>query len=267
VSDLEYVGGRLLVSGSFNKKLLALSTDNGRDTGYVSLPISGSVKPGGAGPVEVYRFAVSPDGSKLLGIGNFTTVGGIARPRAFMLDLGPTSATVAPWYYQALANDCSAAALRAQLRDVDFSPDGSYFVLAATGYVPQTGGVGRDICDGAARFETGIPNPTRPTWINYTGGDTLHSVAVTGAAVYVGGHQRWLDNPLGRDSAGAGAVSRPGVGAIDPVSGKALAWNPTKTRGVGTKFIYPTATGVWFGSDGRAFARKVHDSIAFTPLG
>ena len=211
VSDLEYVGGRLLVAGTFNKRLVALDPVTGLDTGYITLPITGSVKVNAAGPVEVYRIAVSPDGSKLVGIGNFTTVGTASRARAFMLDLGPTAATVAPWYYQPLVNNCAASSLRAQLRDVDFSPDGSYFVIAATGYLPVTGGVGRDICDAAARFETSIPNPTRPTWINYTGGDTLHSVAVTGAAVYVGGHQRWLDNPFGRDSAG----TRRGLAAGD----------------------------------------------------
>jgi hypothetical protein len=175
-------------------------------------------------------------------------------------------ATLASWYYAPLANNCRANALRAQLRDVDFSPDGSYFVLVATGFLPATGGLFRDICDAAARFDTAVANPHRPVWINYTGGDTLHSVAVTGAAVYVGGHQRWLDNPYGTDSAGSGAVSRPGIGAIDPVTGKALPWNPTKTRGVGTKVIHATPTGVWFGSDGRRFAGVVRDSIAFTPL-
>ena len=57
------------------------------------------------------------------------------------------------------------------------------------------------------RFETAnVSSTAQPTWINWTGGDTLYSVAVTGPAVYVGGHQRWLDNPLGHDSAGPGAV-------------------------------------------------------------
>jgi hypothetical protein len=266
VNDIDRVGDRLIVAGAFTKRLVALNPATGQNTGYIDLPISGSVKVNGAGPVEVWRIAVSPDGSKLVGIGNFTTVGTASRARAFMLDLGPSSATLAPWYYQPLVNACSASALRAQLRDVDFSPNSSYFVIVATGYVPVSGGVGRDICDAAARFETSIANPTRPTWINYTGGDTLHSVAITGAAVYVGGHQRWLDNPGGRDNAGAGAVSRRGVGAIEPSTGKALAWDPGKTRGVGTKFIYPTSDGVWFGSDGRRFAGAIHDSIAFTPL-
>lgn len=267
VNDIEFVNGRLLVAGSFRNRLIALDPANGRDSGYIALGISGSVKVNGAGPTEVFRIAVSPDGTRLVAVGNFTTVGGLGRARAFMADLGPTAATVAPWYYQPLVNNCAAGALRAQLRDVDFSPDGSYFVIAATGYVPaSTSGIGRDICDAAARFNTTVPNPTRPVWINYTGGDTLHSVTVTGAAVYVGGHQRWMNNPFGRDSASVGAVSRPGIAALNPVDGRALSWNPGKTRGVGTKFIYATSTGIWFGSDGRRFAGVVRDSIAFTPL-
>ena len=266
VTDLEYAGGRLYVAGSFRQRLVALDPATGKDTGFVDLDITGTVKLNGAGPTEVYRIAISPDGTRLMAIGNFTNVGTAARQRAFMLDLETPSASVAPWYYAPLANPCQAASLAAQLRDVDFSPNGRYFVIVATGYIPRTGGVGRDLCDGAARFETAIANPDRPTWFNYTGGDTLHSVAVTGAAVYVGGHQRWQDNPFGRNDAGAGAVPRQGIAALDPATGKALSWNPGKTRGVGTKFIYATPTGVWFGSDGRRFAGAVHDSIAFTPL-
>lgn len=266
VTDLDYTGGRLIVAGSFKKRLVALDPATGRDTGYLRLDIAGTVKANGAGPTAVYRIAISPDGSRLVAIGNFATVATVSRPRAFMADLDTDSASLAAWRYRPLKNVCRATSLSAYLRDVDFSPDGSYFVLVATGGMPTTAtGVGRDICDATARFETAIADPIRPSWINYTGGDTLHSVAAVGSAVYVGGHQRWLDNPEGRNSAGPGAVSRKGIGAIDPVSGKALAWNPTKTRGVGTKFIYPTADGVWFGSDGRRFAGRVHDSIAFTP--
>jgi hypothetical protein len=42
----------------------------------------------------------------------------------------------------------------------------------------------------------------------------------------VQGHSRWLDNPDGQDSAGRGAVDRLGGGAVDPVTGQALSWNP-----------------------------------------
>ena len=266
VSDLEYVDGRLFVAGAFAKRLVALDPATGQDTDYINLSIDGSVA-SNAGPTAVYRFAVSPDGSRLVAIGNFTRVNGADRSRAFMADLGSTSATLSPWYYKHLMNMCRVKSLPDYLRDVDFSSDGSYFVMVSTGWVPASpGGIGKDVCDAAARFETATMNPSRPTWINYTGGDTLHSVVAVGSVVYVGGHQRWLDNPEGVDNAGPGAVSRPGIGAIDPATGKARPWNPGKTRGVGTKMIYPTATGVWFGSDGRWFGGKVHDSIAYTPL-
>ena len=43
------------------------------------------------------------------------------------------------------------------------------------------------------------PAPPPPTWVNYTGGDSLTSVAITGPAVYVAGHQRWANNPQGAD--------------------------------------------------------------------
>jgi hypothetical protein len=164
-----------------------------------------------AGPVEVYRFAVNPAGTRLAAVGNFTVVGGQTRYRAFMLILGAT-ASLNAWYYPPLQNLCRAGSLPDYMRDVDFSPDGSWFAVVSTGHIPQAGGVGRDLCDATARFETAVPNPNRPTWINYTGGDTLHSVAATDVAVYVQGHRRWLDNPQGADTAGPGAVSRPGIG-------------------------------------------------------
>ncbi len=278
VTEIRLVNGRLLVSGTFPGQLRALSPTTGADTGYINVPIAGKVanKDGyiNSGPTEVYKFAVTPDGSRLVAIGNFTTVANQARSRAFMLDLGATSASLSSWYYAPLQHACRATSLPDQLRDVDFSPDGSYFVMVATGWVPadpyrvdKNGTpLNTDICDVAARFETNVAAPQKPTWTNYTGGDTLHSVAITGAAVYVQGHQRWLDNPYGVDNKGDGGLDRPGIGAIDPSTGKALAWNPTKTRGVGGKDLYATAAGLWVGSDSRLFNNRYRDSIAFCAL-
>jgi hypothetical protein len=194
VTELALVGGRLIAGGTFPGKLRAVNPATGANTGYLNLSISGSVT-ANAGPVEVYRFAVNPAGTRLVAVGNFTSVGGQTRYRAFMLTLGATSGTVNPWYYPPLQNLCRAGSLPDYMRDVDFSPDGSWFAFVSTGFIPQAGGVGRDLCDATARFETAITSPSAPTWINYTGGDTLHSVAATDVAVYVQGHQRWLDNP------------------------------------------------------------------------
>jgi hypothetical protein len=263
VTETAVVGGRLLVGGTFAGKLRALNLTSGANTGYVNIAITGTVADN-AGPTEVYRFAVNPAGTRLVAVGNFTSVGGQTRWRAFMLNLGAT-ATLSSWWYPPLQNLCQAASLPDYMRDVDFSPDGSWFATVSTGFVPQAGGVGRDLCDATARFETSVLSPVRPTWINYTGGDTLHSVAATDVAVYVQGHQRWLNNPNGRDSAGPGAVSRPGIGAIGPTSGLALPWNPTKDRGVGGKDLYVTAQGLWVGSDTTHIGGETHARIALMP--
>jgi hypothetical protein len=242
VTSLNLVAGRLIAGGMFTKKLQAVNPTTGADTGYLNLNINGAY---------VYRTAVDPLGTRLVAVANINSVGGQARRQAFMVNLGTSSGTLSSWYYQPLSRQCAASSYNFYLRDVDFSPDGSYFVLAGTGFVPQTGDIGATICDAAARFETGVLAPFRPTWINYTGGDTLHSVTVSSTAVYVGGHNRWLDNPFGRDTCAAGCSSRPGIGAINPVTGRALSWNPRRTRGVGAKELILTTAGLWVGSDTR----------------
>jgi hypothetical protein len=264
VSEAALVSGRLIISGVFTKKIEAVNLTTGANTGYINIPVTGSVA-GNAGAVEVYRFAVNPAGTRLVGVGNFTTVGGAPHSRVFMLNLDATAASVSSWNYPPSAQMCAAASIPDYMRDVDFSPDGSYFVTVSTGFVPQSGQVGIALCDAAARFETATLAPARPTWINYTGGDTLHSVAVSDQAVYVQGHQRWLDNPQGRDAAGPGAVSRPGIGAISPTTGKALAWNPTKDRGVGGKDLLVTARGLWVASDTNHIGHETRERIALLP--
>jgi len=264
VTEGALVSGRLIISGTFPKKILAVNPASGTNTGYINVAVTGSVA-SNAGPVEVYRFAVNPAGTKLVGVGNFTTVGGATHYRAFMLDLGSTAASVSAWRYTPLQQMCAASSLPDYMRDVDFSPDGSYFVFVSTGFVPLSGQVGIALCDAASRFETANLSPARPTWINYTGGDTLHSVAVTDQAVYVQGHQRWLNNPQGRDNAGPGAVSRPGIGAIDPTTGLALSWNPTKDRGVGGKDLLVTARGLWVASDTAHIGHETRMRIALLP--
>jgi hypothetical protein len=121
------------------------------------------------------------------------------------------------------------------------------------------------MCDTATRFEN-VDASEDWTWVQRTGGDTLYSVAATGAAVYVGGHQRWLDNPYGEDFKGPGAVDRPGVGALDPSTGKALAWNPTTSLGAGMREITVTPDGVWFGDDAKRFHTEWRWGIAYCPL-
>ena len=84
------------------------------------------------------------------------------------------------------------------MRHIAWSPDGSYFVVAATG--GYHGGSLED-CDSASRFDaSSTGQDVKPAWVDFTGTDSLYSVAVTSDAVYVGGHQRWLNNPYGQDN-------------------------------------------------------------------
>ena len=148
------------------------------------------------------------------------------------------------------------------LRGVDFAPDGSYFAVVSTGAM-----WGPDkTCDTAARFDAAGTGRHNPRWVNHTGGNTLFAVSVTGSAVYVGGHQQWLDNPQGRKSAGPGAVPRPGIGAINPKSGKALPWNPTRTRGVGVRAFAVTPNGLIVGSDTDELGKEYHGRVGMFPL-
>jgi hypothetical protein len=93
-------------------------------------------------------------------------------------------------------------------------------------------------------------------------------VAVTGAAVYVGGHQRYLDNPYGSDAKGPGpgAVLRVGIGAVSPATGRALPWNPTRSRGVGVRAFLVTSGGLTVGSDTDKLGKEYHGRIGMFPI-
>jgi hypothetical protein len=216
---------------------------------------------------------VNPAGTRLVAIGNFVTVSGADRDQIAVLNLSSTAATLdTGWATAAYTAKCIASSYDVYVRDVQFSPDGSYFIVAATG-----GGAGqhntdgtRTSCDTAARYATnGSGSDVRPTWIDYTGNDTFLSVAATGTAIYVGGHQRWVNNTKGSDAPGEGAVPRPGMVALDPVNGMPLAWNPGRNpRGAGAYAMFATADGLYVGSDtdwigNHKFQRK---KLAFFPL-
>jgi hypothetical protein len=250
---------------------MTLDPDTGRPTTYISNSVEGRLP--NSNSAQVFKIDISPDGKHLVAVGNFTHVDGQERPRVFMLDLGETGSTLSSWNYPPLGTPCSSTRRNAiaYVQDVDFSPDGSYFALASFGFMYRTDlpyPYGRyfQICDSVARFETGNLSPYQPTWVNYTGGDSLKSVAVTGSAVYVQGHSRWLDNPFGRDYAGPGAVERLGGGAVDPVTGMALSWNPVMPQQSGGYQILPVEDGVWFVTDGTRFGGRYHRGIRFAPL-
>jgi hypothetical protein len=210
---------------------------------------------------KVVDLAVSPDGRRLVIIGALSKVDGQRRPQIAMINTGGRRARVSSWRTDAYAPDC-APAFDTYLRAVDFAPNGSYFVVVTTGAWPAPW----KLCDSAARFEASGGGNHRATWVNQTGGDALLAVSVTGAAVYVGGHQRWMNNPRGDNSPGPGAVERPGIAALDPSTGSALSWNPTRSRGVGAQALVAAPEGLYVGSDTDRLGGEFHARIGMFPL-
>ncbi|WP_027342130.1 hypothetical protein [Hamadaea tsunoensis] len=226
------------------------------ESGAVDPAFDPQLRPWRSGPIKIEALALTPDHERLIAIGGFGTVDGLNRPQVAVFTTG---GDLTDWRTSTYNQEC-ASVYDDYVRAVDVDPTGAYAVITTTGHTSTP----TAMCDTAARFELS-PGPHKPTWVNHTGGNSLFAVACTGAAVYVGGHQQWLDNPYGNKNAGPGAVARPGIGAIDPDTGLALAWNPTRTRGVGVQAFLVTPDGLYVGSDTDQLAHEYHGRIGLFP--
>lgn len=255
VQDLDLRGGRLFVGGAFTTVggsprggLATLNATTGALDSLLQVNLTERHNSGSAvAAIGVAKMDVTEDGTQMVVVGNFKKADGLDRDQIVQIDLTGAQAVVRPdWQTDRYKPACFSNAFDSYMRGVDYSPDGSYFVVTATGG-PNPG----TLCDTASRWETAASGAgLQPTWINHAGGDTLVGVTTTDVAVFVGGHQRWLNNPQGGDYPASGAVPRPGLAALDPISGRPLTWNPGRNpRGVAVNAFLATDAGLWMGSD------------------
>ena len=214
VNEVVVRGSRLYIGGSFTTvggagtpriRLAALNTSTGAVLPEVNVPFDGVYDPALGGTTNIKRMDISPDGSRLVAVGNFSAVGGQTRSQIAMINLPATgNASVSPWAtdrFDAAHNNC-AGVFQTFMRDVDFAPNGAWFAVTTTGAFAG-GAASGTMCDTSSRWSaTSTTGVQQPVWVNYTGGDTTYGVAVTGSAVYVGGHMRWQNNPFQGDQAG-----------------------------------------------------------------
>jgi Ricin-type beta-trefoil lectin domain/Domain of unknown function (DUF5122) beta-propeller len=254
---LAYNGNALYVGGQFTSADSTAVTDVVRmnaTTGALDSTFSMTLSnPADSLPLKVEAMSLSPDASTLAITGTFLDVNGQPRPRVALVGttggLG-TTATLENWAAPLFSNDCSSE--HDYVRGIDFSPDGSYLVVADTGFKsnPNTA---PGVCDAAARFPT-APTGTsvQPAWVNYTGGDSLYSVQVTASTVYVGGHNRWTNNECGSDvDCEANSVLAMGFSAIDANTGLTIPWFHGLTlRGLGVVSLTAFPAGLFTGSNG-----------------
>lgn len=241
-----YVGGTFTkIGGQARGGLASLNPSTGTVDGSLIVTLAGHHKPGAKHPgaVGAQSFDVTPNGQTMVVTGNFTSVNGIAHDQIVELALNGTGGAVKSWTSLSFTDPCGDA-FDSWIRQVRISPDGTYFVVVSTGAQSSP----TLLCDSAGRFD--VDGNGSPVWIANDGQDSIWSVAVTDAAVYVGGHFRWFNNANGHNAANAGAVPRPGIAALDPDTGLPLDWNPGHhPRGIGITALLATDNAVYVGSD------------------
>lgn len=256
------VGGAFeTINGSMHPYLASVDPKSGAVDDYLRPSVTGKL-PNSTGRSMVYNSQVSPFGDRLLIEGDFTQVGGRLRYQIAELNLGADHATVNKWHNYRLNHSACANSTVFYGRAAAFSPDEQTIYLAATGYRGSS-----PFCDAVSAFTNTAPAHVK--WINWTGGDSLYSVAAGPHTVYIGGHERWANNSRGTNSCGPGCVRRPGIGAINASSGRARKWNPTRDRGHGADDLLLTSAGLWVASDtyfhSVLCAHKHHAGICFFP--
>ena len=246
------------MAGQTRPALASVDAQTGDLTDFVNHDIA-TLRDGGK---QVLKIDLSPDASRLVAVGNFTSVDAQERLQLAVFDTSGTTSTLADWETGFYTDTCNPV-FDTYMRDVDIDPSGSYFVVSTTG---AYGGPDSP-CDVLARWELEPEGADlSPTWRDYTGGDTTYAMISTDVAIYTGGHMRWFNNPFAGDRVGPGAVPREGIGALDPANGLPFSWNPGRSRGVGTYDMLATDTGLWVGSDTTRIGGEIRQRIAFLPL-
>ena len=286
IRDLEVVGNHLFVAGKFSqvggvdqKALGTLYADTGKRDPYVTNVFAG-VRNSLAGAVtDVLQISVNPQNTALMAVGNFTSVDSQTRWQIARLDIAnipsginlTVHSSLSPWSTTLFTSAC-AARFDTYMTDVEYAPNGRYFVVSTTGAYGGSAAsyAGTSGCDVVTRFEDSSTPTSTPTWTAYTGSDTTWTVEVTDRVIYAGGHQKYQNNPGANNVAGPGAVARTGIAALNTVNGMPYSWDPTRTRGVGVQDILATADGLYVGSDteliGHTSGNTYHPRIAFLPL-
>ncbi|HSK32574.1 MAG TPA: PKD domain containing protein, partial [Propionicimonas sp.] len=186
VKDLRLSNGRLWVAGSFThiasyaqKALATVNPTTGSFNAFMRGVIAGLHN---GGFTTVGKIDINTQGTRLIAMGNFDTLNGVKNHQLFQLDLTGAAAAPSAFRTSYYETKCSAS-FDSYMRDLDFAPDGSFFVVSTTG---AYGGAGI-ACDSTARFETDSGKAAKPSWVNNTGGDTTYAVEITDSVVYTGG--------------------------------------------------------------------------------
>ena len=245
-----------LFGGYFTGLLDSRNPVTGADDGYGTPSITGTYQYEGVVTPSrrIWNMTVSPNGRAVLMSGVFTSVGGQRHEQLFRLNLTAGNSTVSPWTPTELFSHCiGRQAYYAQ--DAAWSPDMTRIYTATTGlrlYNQPSGTAERTgPCDAIISYSAAETTINGHQWINYTGCDSLYSVAADATTVFAGGHQRWVSNGNACDKAGPGSFPSPGLSHVSPSTGARQA-GATRGRGLGAADLLRTSAGLWIASDNQA---------------
>ncbi|WP_435148136.1 Ig-like domain-containing protein [Micromonospora aurantiaca (nom. illeg.)] len=271
-----YVGGQFAtVNGVSRSGLAALNPTTGAvDTGF-NLPLTGGIGVGGM--LTVQQLKLTHDRSKLLVVHTGRQIAG--QDRYGVALIGTASKALLPWRTRLWEDNLSFVGGIQRVFAGDIAPDDSYFVVTS-----GSGGDRPPINDTAIAYPLTGNDNVEPLWISRHF-DSIYSVAITDTAVYVGGHFSWQESPTsnvpwpGLDNVGYGTgqglsgyglgdqvVRRDHLGALDPLTGTALEWNPGSNSYEGEKAMLATSRGLLVGGDGNVKGGKTTGRVAFFDL-
>ncbi len=252
-----------LVGGYFSGLLDSRNPVTGANDNYGTPAISGSYVYPNVSPnaPRIWNMTVSPYGRAVLMTGVFTSVGGQHHEQVFRLNLTAGSSTVSRWSPRDLYAHC-APVQPFYAQDAAWAPDMSQIYVATTGLrlaseiaMPASQRPARRTgpCDAVMAFTAAEGEFSGARWINYTGCDSLYSVAADAETVFIGGHQKFISNGnvCGGTSPGPGGIAQSGLGAVEPATG-AHQPSANRGRGLGAADLLRTPDGLWIASDNQA---------------
>ena len=255
-----YVGGRFTrVNGVFMTGLAAVSATTGTvDTAFDN-QISGGI--GVNGVLTVQQLKLTHDDSKLLVVHTGRKIDGEDRLGIGLIDT--QTKQLLPWRTRLWDDNLARVGGVTRIYAGDIAPNDQYFVVGS-----GDGGDLPPISDVAIAYPMTGGDDVQPLWIARCF-DSVYSIAITEAAVYIGGHFSWNESPTanqpwpGLDNVGYGTgqglsgyglgdqvVRRDHIGALDPATGTALEWNPGSNSFEGNKTMEATSRGLFVGGDG-----------------
>ena len=271
-----YVGGRFSkINGVTRVGLAAVSSSTGAVDLDFDNQLSGGI--GTNGTLTVQQLKLTHDSGTLVVIHTARRIDDQNRYGIGLIDTA--SKQLLPWRTHLWEDNLQFVGGIQRIYAGDIAPDDSFFVVSS-----GSGGDRPPINDTAVAFSFSGGDGVDPLWVSRAF-DSIYSVAITEKAVYIGGHFQWNESPTapdpwpGQDDIGYGTgqglsgyglgdevVRRDHLGALDPVTGKALEWHPGSNSVEGNKALEATSRGLLSGGDAKRQGGVSAGRVAFFSL-